>query len=138
MTVLPCSPDDAWWATERTGYEFAQDARGFRAVDKNGRICGMVLFDRWTPNAAQMHVTLDVPVAARCLIEPSFVLPFLVMRLGLVFGVTPADNEHATALAKRLGFRETHRIKDGWDEGVDLIISEMRRDECRWLPDRRQ
>jgi hypothetical protein len=32
-----------------------------------------------------------------------------------------------------MGFRETFRLKNGWDIGVDMVLKEMHRDECRWL-----
>lgn len=54
-----------------------------------------------------------------------------------VYGHVASNNERALQLDKHLGFTEVHRIKDAVDDGVDLIILEMRRENCRWLKDRR-
>lgn len=93
----------------------------------------MVAYASWTPNSVQMHVAIDTPIAGRHLLVPAFEYPFTQGGCGLVTGLIAANNARSIKLAKRLGFRQAHRIKDGWSVGVDLILHEMTRDECRWL-----
>jgi len=42
-----------------------------------------------------------------------------------IIGSTPGDNERALrTIFRKLGFVEIARIKDGWGDGVDMVISE--------------
>jgi ribosomal protein S18 acetylase RimI-like enzyme len=42
-----------------------------------------------------------------------------------IIGSTPGDNERALRMIfRKLGFVEIARIKDGWGDGVDIVISE--------------
>ncbi len=96
----------------------------------------MVGYDGWLPNACAIHVAIEEPMAGRRLVRPAFGIPFLEMGLGLVLGWVLSTNTRALRLDLHLGFRETHRIRDGWRPGVDLVLLEMRREECRWIPQR--
>jgi hypothetical protein len=99
-----------------------------------GEIHAMTGYDFWTPNAVQMHIWIKHPEAylSKEFIQECFGYPFGSGR-NLVIGVTPGDNERALEFNRKIGFKEAHRIKDGWSLGTDMVIQEMRRDECRWL-----
>lgn len=100
-----------------------------------GEIHAMAGYDFWTPNAVQMHIWIKHPEAylSREFIQEGFGYPFGSGR-NLVIGVTPGDNERALAFNQKIGFVEKYRIKDGWSLGTDMVIQEMRRENCRWLP----
>ena len=121
------------WLTERTTYVPTAGCRAIEAIDGAGKIRGMVAYDHWAKNSVQMHVALDAPIVARSLLAPAFGYPFEMVGLGVVIGIVPAENTKSAEHARRLGFTETHRIKDGWDVGSDLIVFEMRKENCRWL-----
>jgi L-amino acid N-acyltransferase YncA len=103
------------------------------AVDDAGRIRGMVGYDYWTKNSCEAHMAADAPIAWRSLLGPAFQYPFEQIGIGILLAVIPAFNARSIRLAKHFGFREVHRIKDGWELGVDTILHELRREECRWL-----
>lgn len=121
------------WLVERTGLNLSIGFRAIEAIDKDYVICGMVGYDDWTPNSVQMHMALKYPAAARHLVRPAFKYPFEQAGRAVVIGVTPGDNEAALKLNRHLGFRQICRVKDGWKPGIDMVIQEMRRDECRFL-----
>jgi RimJ/RimL family protein N-acetyltransferase len=100
----------------------------------DGEIQAMTGYDYWTPNAVQMHIWIKHPEAylSKEFIQESFGYPFSSGR-NLVIGVTPGDNERALSFNQKIGFKEKYRIKDGWSLGTDMVIQEMRLDECRWL-----
>jgi hypothetical protein len=95
----------------------------------------MVVYDAWTHNAVQAHIYSSGP---RFLMDPVFLqevftYAFVQCNKGLVYTITPEDAKASLAVSKALGFREVFRQKDGWAIGTDMILKEMRRDECRYL-----
>lgn len=118
---------------EMTGYVPTRNLKGI-ALREGYDTVAVVGYDWWTPNSVQMHVWISTPAAlTRKFIEECFRYPFLQAGRGLVVGVTPGDNARALNLNSKLGFRPVHRIKDGWAAGIDMVLQEMTREECRWL-----
>lgn len=133
LLVRAAPPADYAWLCRKSGYTPGFDFRAIEAIDEGGTIHGMVGFDGWTPNAVHMHVALASPLRCRALIRAAFEYPFVQALRGVVLGFTPGNNHAALGLARRLGFREAHRIRDGWDFGHDIVVFEMHKSECRWL-----
>jgi hypothetical protein len=101
---------------------------------RHGKIYGFVGYDHWTENAVEMHIWLQGKHAlTRKLLREAFTFPFVTCNKGVVIGVTPGNNASALEFNRSVGFKETYRIRDGWSLGTDMVIQEMRRDECRWL-----
>lgn len=121
------------WLEARTGCVLTRNARAIQAVDGAGRIRGVVAYDGWTESSAQAHMAVDAPVVWRHLVRPAFRYPFVETGREVLLGIIPADNARSCALARRFGFREAYRVVGGWAKGVDLVVHEMRRGECRWL-----
>lgn len=114
-------------------YSPSANFKGIKLI-RNGLIRAMVGYDHWTPNSVQMHICIvDKKAITKDFIKEGFKYPFITGGRGVVIGCTPADNEEALEFNRRLGFRETYRVKDGWEEGVDVVIQEMRREECKWV-----
>lgn len=133
MRVRAALPGEYGWLCQSTGYAPASDFRAIVAVDEaTGRIEGLVGYDHWMPNSVHMHVRLASP-ACRGLVRAAFEYPFQQVGCGVALGFTPAHCGEGVRLAKRLGFREAYRIREGWAVGVDTVVFEMRREECRWL-----
>lgn len=111
---------------------------GFRGIVsvKNGIAVSYVGYDSWTPNSVQMHVWLPYPrYLTRKFIAEAFRYPFEMCGRGLVIGLTPSNNTGALRLNRKIGFKEVYRIKDAWDLGVDVVLQEIRKEDCRWLGD---
>lgn len=133
LDVTAAAPADLGWLVSRAECTLTPAARAIKAVSPSGEIRGMVAYDCWTPNACQAHMAVDAPVAWRALIRPAFRYPFQQAGKSVILASIPAGNARSVHLAKRLGFRETYRVTDGWATGEDLVLFEMRRCECRWL-----
>ena len=132
MRVRAASPMEFVWLKDRTECALSPTFRAILAEDNTG-IRGMVGFDGWTANAAQMHVCLESPGALRALLRPAFSYLFHEAGRNIALGLVPSHNDAALRFDKHIGFRETYRVKDGWAPGDDMVLLEMRRDECRWL-----
>lgn len=125
--------EDFAWIIAHAHCVLTPYARALKAVDESGAIRGMVAFDNWTENAAQIHMAAENPAVWRHLLPAAADFAFEHVGKGVVFGLTPASNEKALKLSRRAGFRQRYRIADGWAKGEDMVISEMRKEDCRWL-----
>ena len=128
MNVRAATPLDVTWFEQRTGYVLPSNTRGL-AVGTPPRAA--VLFDGWTPNSARIHVAIDAPGACRRLLAEAFRWVFSVV--GVLVANIRAGNARSVRLAQRVGFTETHQVRDGWQVGEPVLVLEMRREQCRWL-----
>jgi len=109
---------------------------GFRAIGQvtDGIVEAAVGYDHWTPNSVQMHIWIPHPESvSRKFFQEGFRYPFLTCGRGLVIGITPSNNAPALHFNRRVGFTEVYRMRDGWEPGVDFVVQEMRKENCRWL-----
>lgn len=136
VTVRAAPPEHFRWLAGRAHLSINGPFQALEVV-RNGtvpeRIIGMVGFDGWTPNSVQMHVAVDDPYAIRRLLKPAFGIAFYEFGKEVVIVNVLSTNARSLRLVKGLGFREVYRGKDWVDRGVDMVIHEMRRNECRWL-----
>lgn len=133
LRVEAAPREAAAWLEARAGWRYSDGVKLIQAVDGDGAIKGMVAFDYWTPNAVQGSVVLDAPIAARRLLKPAFDYVFNQCDRRVLIAMVAANNTRSRYLMRHLGFLEAHRIKDGWKVGCDVIVYEMRREECRYL-----
>ncbi len=110
---------------------------GFKAIGQIGNdevIEAAVGYDHWTPNSVQMHIWIPHPESvSRTFFREGFRYPFEMCGRGLVVGLTPSNNSAALHFNRRIGFKEVYRMKDAWDIGTDVVVQEMRKEDCRWL-----
>jgi len=135
--IKAANSEDIAEFVQATSYNPTGQFKAIKLVDEADEIQAMAGYDFWTPNAVQMHIWIKHPEAylSKEFIQEGFGYPFNSGR-NLVIGVTPGDNTRALEFNRKIGFRETYRVKDGWSAGTDMVIQEMRRDECRWIPRR--
>jgi hypothetical protein len=120
-------PSDYEEFTRATSYYPGPQFGGIVAWSWNGqlnRIMGMVGLDSWTPTSVAVHWFIRHP---RCIMPLWRELCAYGAQHGKrkFIGTTPSDNTAALRMIfNRLGWREVARIKDGWNVGVDIIISE--------------
>ena len=109
-----------------------QDTRGITA-EHDGKIQAVCIFDSWSPNSCMIHIWIANPfVLKHGFAEEVFKFVFDSGR-ELIIGNTPSDNPKALKFIKNIGFKEVFRVKDGFAIGVDYVITEMRKSECRYL-----
>lgn len=133
MKVQAATPEDFAWLVSATSAAVTPGLRAIKAVDGTGKIRGMVGYDCWTPNSCTAHMAVDTPLAWRSLLPACFEYPFVQCDRRVLLGVIPAHNTASWGLAKHLGFTVRHAVKDGWAMGDDLLLLELRREDCRFL-----
>jgi len=131
LTVREAPINDHLWLCSKLSFPWTSDMIALEAVDENEQIVAMVGYQGWRPNSVTMLFAAAKPLAWRCLLKPAFAYPFATRELVRV--EIPSHSTEMLSIAKRLGFREAHRVPDGYAKGDDVIELEMRRDECRPL-----
>lgn len=144
VIVVASPPEHFMWLKKRTALELSE---GLRAVEAraggdqrycrlcgewHGRILGMVGYNGWRPTSVMLHVAIDRPCCIPALRAAAFEYAFLQADKHVAIGVTPGENARALRFSKHLGFKELVRIKEG--PGQEVVVQELRREHCRWLP----
>lgn len=137
MIVTAAPPEFLPWLARRAQCNVGPEMKGIMAVDDTGRVHGMAGFDGWTPNSVVLSIALDNPASFRSLVKPIFHYAFVQAQRGVALAVVKGSNARSLALCSRVGFREAYRVRDGVTVGEDLVIFEMRREECRWIDQRK-
>ena len=120
-------PQDYEEFTKATSYYPGPQFGGIVAWCWDGQkniIMGMVGLDSWTPTSVMAHWYIKHP---RCIAPLWNELLVYLSRNGKqkIIGSTPGDNTRALRMIfDKLGWREVARVKDGWNNGIDIVISE--------------
>lgn len=133
MKVEAASPYELDFIVARTNCALTSGARAIKATDERGRIRGMVAYDVWSENAVYAHMAVDAPIVWRSLIPAVFAYPFVECDRGVMLALIPNHNRKSWELAQRFGFTVKHVVRDGWAKGDDLLLLELRREDCRFL-----
>lgn len=134
MTIGEATGSDLEWLASRAQLVISPALRAIKAVDGAGRIVAMVGFDGWTPNACSLHVAVEHPAALRHVLRAAFEIAFCRLGKQVVTAVVLSTNKRSLRLVRHLGFVESGRIRNGWAPGVSLLLFEMQRADCRWIP----
>lgn len=134
MRVQAAPLEDIPWLVSRAKFNPSTEIKAIEAVDDTGRIHGMAGFDGWTPNSVVITIALDNPACLRHMIHAVFNYAFLQAGRGVALATIVGSNTRSLNLCRHVGFREVYRVRDGVKVGEDIVLMEMRREECRWIP----
>lgn len=113
---------------------WCEDTKGIVALDEEFNLASVCIMDSWAFNSVQVHFWCPNPFVLRHgFLEEIAQYIFITCNKGVIVGVTPADNEKSIKFNEHIGLEEICRIPDGYKEGVDYVITHMRRENCRWL-----
>lgn len=119
------------------GVKRCEDTKGILAIDKESNApVAVCVMDGWSHTSVQIHIAIGRKMVLRHgFLEEIADYVFNQCGRELMIGLVPGNNEAALKLDRHIGFTETYRVKDGFDRGVDYVVMEMRREDCRWLND---
>lgn len=132
--IKAATHDEIEFVSRAMGYNPSRCVKGISILEEKS-LGACVLYDYWTVNSVQVHVfapSLKTLFNAKSLHE-IFTYPFVTAGKGILVAVTPADQKGSIAVSSWLGFKEKYRIRDGWAVGTDMILKELRREDCRFL-----
>jgi len=133
----PLEPAVHWdWVRERARPLLCEDTCGIIALGDTGEIMAAAVFDNFTNSSCMTHLAIDNPIVIRSgfLTEVANYLFHTRGRI-VIFGTTPSDNKRALKFNKHMGWTEIYRVKDAYDVGVDYVVQEIRKEDCKWLLD---
>ena len=104
-------------------------------LDKDSSIRWVVGYNAWIGRTAQIHVASmgGSKYLPREFTASVFDYVFNAHDVDIVFGVVNSLNELAMKMDLRLGFKEKQRWQGMHDDGGDLVLLEMHKNDCRWL-----
>jgi len=113
-----------------------EDTTGIMAIDEDtNTTVGAAIMDTWTPNSVQMHlIAIDPLVFRHGFMEEVFDFIFNVKNLGYIYGMVRETNTKALKIDAHMGFREILRLPDAWAVGEDIIVVELKKEDCIYLP----
>lgn len=128
-------PADWGWCQSKVGILRCEDTGGIMAIDtdKNETV-GAVIMDNWTQNSVQCHFMISSPLVLRHqFLECAFDYMFNQRGVARVYGLVPANNEKAVKLNVNMGFTIKARMEEAYEVGVDYLLMEMKRENCRFI-----
>jgi RimJ/RimL family protein N-acetyltransferase len=97
------------------------------------KLVGVVGFDNWSTASVEMHVAGEGRWLSREMLVKSFLYPFMVGGVNVAIIRMDGGNTRAIKFVKKLGFVEACRIPRAWEEGRDMVIAAMHKENCRWI-----
>jgi hypothetical protein len=103
-------------------------------VNDEQQVEWVVGYTGFVGKTCQMHVVnLVTRRAPRKLLWAAFDYPFNQLHLQTVLGIVNSKNEQAMKFDRHLGFKELLRLEGQHENGGDLVVFAMDKDECRWI-----
>jgi len=104
-------------------------------LEQDGELIAGVVFDMYTKAGISMHVAA-LPTRrwmTRDYLYRCFAYPFLQLQCRRITGLVRVDNLEAQRFDEHLGFKREGLLREACEDGTDMIVYGMIREECRWL-----
>jgi L-amino acid N-acyltransferase YncA len=138
MIVSPSTPQQ-WQALaailhERAGVHPSADLRMLGWVSDN-ELKMVVGFNAFIGKTCQMHVAMaeGFTFTPKAMLRACFDYAFNQAGCAMVLGVVNSQNEAAMRYDLHLGFKTLYALAGMHDEGGDIVLLGMTREECRFL-----
>lgn len=135
-TIIFNKPFLVKWADSRIpGDDHFPDNAPCMGVIRNGKIRAVAVFTQYTGNGICMNIASDGSGRwlTKSYLKCVFEFPFVYLGCRRVTGLVRVDNKAAQRFDEHLGFKKEGIIREGDDDGTDLILYGMLKHECKWL-----
>lgn len=125
------------WALERIGMvAFRPDAKAI-GLERDGVIVAVTVYDCFSEVECNVHLASDGTRRwlNKAFLFAGFSYPFIQCGFLSMTGIVPADNEDALRFDKHIGWEVVGTRHKAMQGGKDVILMEMLRENCRWLPE---
>jgi RimJ/RimL family protein N-acetyltransferase len=123
------------WVAERVDEDRFQDTDVAIGIEEDGELIAGVVYNMYTGPSISMHVAA-VPGKrwlTREFLFRFFAYPFIQLRCRRVTGLVREDNLAAQQFDEHIGFVREGLLRNACDDGQNMILYGMLREECRWL-----
>lgn len=91
-------------------------------------------FTNFIGKTCQIHVVnFKKKYTPRKLLWATFDYPFRQLGLEALIGIVNSNNEQAMKYDQHLGFKEVYRFEGMHEDGGDIVVFRMNKDECRFI-----
>jgi hypothetical protein len=128
-------PADWGWVQEQVPVLRVEDTAGIMAVDEdtNTTIAACIM-DNFTNNSVQAHFMLTFNMVFRHgFMQEVYDYVFTHLGKKYMYGLVPSSNEKAVRINEHMGFTEKVRMPDAFADGVDYIVMELKKENCKYL-----
>lgn len=124
------------WVCEQVPILRVEDTGGLVAFDEDtGKLQAACMWDNWTKTTVQVHlIIVNKFVLKKGFLEEVADYLFNHCNRKAIYGFVPSDNIKALRLNSHLGYTVKAILEDGIDEGIDYIMLELKRENCKYLP----
>lgn len=137
MKFRPLDYHRDWqWVQINLPIAWTSDTKGIVAENEEGERLGAAICDQWTWTSVTVHQIILAPMILRHgFFEEVAEYVYVHADRAIMYGLVPSDNKRALKLNKNIGFTEVARLKDAVNFGIDMVILELRKNDCRFLSD---
>ena len=106
------------------------------AVDKDLGYMGAFIMDTWTENSVSCTFVVENPIVLKHgLLKAACSYVFEERGKKKAFVQVASNNLKSLKFVKHIGFIEQYRLKDAFKDGVDCVILELVKANCKYLLD---
>lgn len=122
------------WVAERLNEDSFEGATGI-GLEEDGELIAAVVFNMYTKASICMNVASDRSKnwLNRDFLFRAFAYPFIQLKCNRITALVRVDNLDAQRFDEHLGFKKEGLIRRASEDGTDMILYGMLREECRWL-----
>lgn len=103
-------------------------------VERSGRPAGAVLYTNFRESSIEFTAAGEPGWMTRQTIREMFAFPFVELKVWNLLALIKRGNRVARETSRGLGFTELCVLESGGAKRDDIILHNMTRDKCRWLP----
>ena len=117
------------WVKFRTGLSLGATAVGI-GEERGGKLIAGVSYDCWTKNNVFVSLAVDEsPSKLFWAVVADY--PFEKLQCNRVTAMIEGSNTKSAKIAKHGGFTEECRLKGAAEDGSDLVMHVLHKDDCR-------
>ena len=121
------------WVNKELPIFQVEDTSGMVVMRGNESV-GAMIMDNWTNNSVQAHFIVKDPMLLRTeFLAVCFDYVFNIKGRKVIYALVPADNEKAIKLNIHFGATEKCRFEEAYADGVDYIVMELKKENCKYL-----
>lgn len=128
-------PSDWGWCQQQVSILRCEDTTGIMAIDsETNETVGACILDNWLENSVQGHFMFtNSEVVKLGVVEFCFDFIFNECGRKRVYGFVAGDNPKGLSVAEYMGFKVKARFDEGYKDGVDYLLLELKREDCKFI-----